>query len=268
MDYIMTCTSEELALLVTINGYPGVAKSIAEAAFGEKSEKEWQAIMDSAVHQLMLKQLWDEEKDAKGESPVSEEILQFVRYYVESKWMIRCSNQAKSNILMIHHIEGDTWMTHVIDRDIIHEFASINREEIPAIIRDYYGFSEEPLEKMLEFAMTDKAFDLLSRPDKQKKVRKMCRFTAEEEEGFDQFANDLQTQDWSLFNISFFHLPTGMEDAPSLQNILFFLPSEKGIWLVEYVDDSAKPVQIQLSSFEQWWDLLNGVGAVAAMVNE
>ena len=63
MDYIMTCTSEELALLVTLCGYPDVAKSIAEAAIGEKSPVEWDAIMEVTVHQLILKQLWDSERN-------------------------------------------------------------------------------------------------------------------------------------------------------------------------------------------------------------
>ncbi|MDQ6595106.1 hypothetical protein [Bacillus salipaludis] len=265
MDYLMTCTSEELALLVTVNGYPSVAKTIAEASFGKKSEKEWQAIMEAAVHQLIQKQLWDEEKDANGESPISVEVQEFIRSYVESKWMIRCSNQAKSNILMLHHIEGSTWMTHVIDRDIIHEFAYIHREEIPAIVRDYYSFSDAPLEKRLEFNLTDKAFDLLSKPGKEKKVRKMCRFTAEEEEGFEQFVSDLQAEDWSLFNISFFQLE-GLEADPYLENIVFFLPSKQGIWLIEYSDHAVKPVKIQLSTHEEWCDLLDGVGMAAANV--
>ncbi|MDR6999331.1 hypothetical protein [Neobacillus niacini] len=39
MDSIMTCTSEELALLVTINGYPGVANSIVRLLLGEKAKK-------------------------------------------------------------------------------------------------------------------------------------------------------------------------------------------------------------------------------------
>ena len=79
MDYIMTCTSAELALLVTLSGYPGVAKGIAEASVGEKGQKEWEAIMEVTTHQLILKQLWDDERELKGEIPLRDEIQQFIQ---------------------------------------------------------------------------------------------------------------------------------------------------------------------------------------------
>src|SRR3954451_421168 len=121
----MTWRAAKSQLLVGETGYPGVAKGIGEASVGEKGQKEWEAIMEVTTHQLILKQLWDDERELKGEIPLRDEIQQFIQNYVESKWMIRCSNKEQSNILMIHHIENDTWMSHIIDRDIIHEFAYI-----------------------------------------------------------------------------------------------------------------------------------------------
>ncbi|MEH7272668.1 hypothetical protein [Neobacillus vireti] len=266
MDYIMTCTSAELALLVTLSGYPGVAKGIAEASVGEKGQKEWEAIMEVTTHQLILKQLWDDERELKGEIPLKDEIQHFIKGYVESKWMIRCSNKGQSNILMIHQIDNDTWMTHIIDRDIIHEFAYIKGADISSVIRNYYSFSEVGFERAQMFQLTDQAFDLLSEHRNAGKVRKLSSFSLEEEQSFRIFLDDLESQNWSLYNISMFHNPS-IERDPILENIVFFLPSERGIWVVEYTDHPIAPVKVALNTFEQWCDLLNGVGYEASGVN-
>ncbi|MDQ0999688.1 hypothetical protein QFZ28_000088 [Neobacillus niacini] len=266
MDYIMTCTSAELALLVTLSGYPGVAKGIAEASVGEKRQKEWEAIMEVTTHQLILKQLWDDEKESKGEIPLKDEIQQFIQRYVESKWMIRCSNKGQSNILMLHHIENDTWMSHIIDRDIIHEFAYTKVADIPSIIRNYYSFTEEGIERAQMFYLSDQAFDLLSEHQNIKKVRKISSFSPEEEQSFQLFLDDLESQGWSLYNISMFYNPS-IERDPILENIVFFLPSRRGIWVVEYTDHPTAPVKIELNTYEQWCDLLNGIGYEASGVN-
>jgi hypothetical protein len=266
MDYIMTCTSAELALLVTLSGYPGVAKGIAEASVGEKSQIEWEAIMEVTTHQLILKQLWDDERELKGEIPLRDEIQQFIQNYVESKRMIRCSNKGQSNILMIHHIETDTWMTHIIDRDMIHEFAYIKDADIPNVIRNYYSFSEEGMERVQVFHLSDQAFDLLSEHHNAGKVRKISSFSPEEEQSFRLFLDDLEAQDWSLYNISMFHNPSIERDS-ILENIVFFLPSARGIWVVEYTDHPTSPVKVALNTFEQWCDLLKGVGYEASGVN-
>lgn len=262
----MTCTSAELALLVTLSGYPGVAKGIAEASVGEKGQKEWEAIMEVTTHQLILKQLWDDERELKGEIPLRDEIQQFIQNYVESKWMIRCSNKGQSNILMIHHIENDTWMSHIIDRDIIHEFSYIKDADISNVIRNYYAFSEEGIEGAQLFQLSDQAFDLLSEHTNARKVSKISSFSPEEEQSFRSFLDDLESQGWSLYNISMFHNPS-IERDPILENIVFFLPSVKGIWVVEYTNHPTAPVKIALNTFEQWCDLLNGVGFEAAGVN-
>lgn len=262
----MTCTSAELALLVTLSGYPGVAKGIAEASVGEKGQKEWEAIMEVTTHQLILKQFWDDERESKGEIPLKDEIQQFIQNYVESKWMIRCSNKGQSNILMIHHIEKDTWMTHIIDRDIIHEFAYINGADISNVIRNYYSFSEETIERAHLFHLSDQAFDLLSESKRVGKVRKLSSFTPEEEQSFRVFLDDLEEHAWSLYNISVFHHPS-IDRDPTLENIVFFLPSTRGIWVVEYIDHPTAPVRVALNTFEQWCDLLNGVGYEALSLN-
>jgi len=263
----MTCTTEELALMITLVGYPGVAKSIAEASVGKKSPKEWESIMQVTVHQLVLKKIWDSERDEREEVPLSDEMQDFISSYVQSNWMIRCSNLAQSNILMFHYVEGDSWLSHIIDRDIIHEFAYVDREAIPTMIRDYYAFSQEEALEPGRFMLSDRAFDLLSEKQNDKKARKISSFSPSEEESFNRFIKDLEANSWSLYNISFFQM-SDIEADPVLHNIVFFMPSSEGIWIVEYTDHQETPVEIQLKSFEEWFDLLKGVEHIAGNLPE
>ncbi|WP_216830393.1 hypothetical protein [Alkalihalobacterium elongatum] len=265
MNHIMTCTTEELALLVSLCGEPGIAKGIAEAAIGEKSPQEWEAIMEVTVHQLILKQLWDTEKDQRGENPLSEPMQEFIQSYIQSEWMLRCSNAFGQNTLMLHQVDDSTWLAHIVDRDIIHEFSYMDKTEIPKLIKEYYSFAPVEMNEVKAFQLTDEAFDLLSDPHQIEKVKSLSDFTAEEESYFNEFVQDIEAHNWTLNNISFFNVPN-VEEAPLLHNIVFFLPSTTGIWSVEYTDDPIKPVFVQLIGSAQWEELLDGVGTVATSV--
>ncbi|WP_148357613.1 hypothetical protein [Peribacillus simplex] len=259
MNHLLTCTTEELALMVSVAGHQNIAKGIAEASVGSKSEKEWIAIMEATVHQLIMKQMWDQEKEYKDETPLTEETTQFIKKYVESRRMIRCSNAPQKSVLMLHHYEGDNWLFHLIDRDIIHEFAVIPNAQIKNIIREYYGILFEQYGGKQTFSLTDKAFDWLSNPKKIEKVRNNSMFTQKEEDSFYLFIEDLRAFDWKLFNISNFSI-VSLEDEMFLENILFFLPSKRGVWISEYTEDPKTPIHIHLADNEEWETILTGIG--------
>ncbi|WP_243291003.1 hypothetical protein [Bacillus sp. FJAT-47783] len=263
MNHLLTCTTEELALMVSVVGHHSVAKGIAEAAVGSKSEKEWIAIMEATVHQLMMKQIWDEERDQRDEIPIKKEMVEFIERYVGSKRMIRCSNAPQKSVLMLHHYEGDDWLFHLIDRDIIHEFALISSSEIKEMIKDYYGIFFEEYGGDHTFSLTDKAFDWLSNPKKVEKVRKSSMLTEKEEKSFNLFLEDLQTFDWTLFNISNFSNVIE-EDETYLENVIFFLPSKRGVWISEYTEHPKTPVHIYLADNEEWETILAGIADFVA----
>lgn len=263
MNHLLTCTTEELALMVSISGYHGVAKGIAEAAIGDKSEKEWLAILEATKNQLIMKNMWDENRDLSGELPLTQETNRFIEKYVGSSRMIRCSNAPQKSVLMFHHYEEDEWLFHLIDRDIIHEFALVPSSEIQVIIKEYYGISFNQYDGKEAFSLTEKAFDWLSNPNKIEKVRKKSVFTQQEEVSFSLFLEDLRVFDWTLFNISNFNIVT-LEEEMYLENILFFLPSKRGIWLAEYTEETKTPVHIHLADHTEWEDILAGIGDLAA----
>jgi len=259
MQHIMTCTTEELALLITLCGYPAVAKSIAEASLGEKSEQEWMAVMDSAARQLMAKQYWDFEKEARDEIPLSDELQRFIVQYVQSDYMLRCSNAPMQNVLLFHYIEKDApWVVHIIDRDIIHEFSYISQEELSSIIRDYYDYRGNSLEVGRQFQLSDEAFDLLQDKAQLERVKEISALSSGQLATFQHFIQDLEEKDWILNNISLFSIPE--QDEPRLLNIVFFLPSSAGVWIIEYTDHEETPVLIQLSSSTEWEQLLQFIG--------
>ncbi|MBT2694796.1 hypothetical protein [Bacillus sp. ISL-55] len=263
MKPLLACTTEELALLVTFCGYPAVGKGIAESSMDGLTPEKWESVMQATIHQLMLKQIWDYEREANNEAPISMEMEAFIKSYVESQWMIRCSHVPDQHILMIHKINDDTWLSHLIDRDIIHEFAYITSEELPSHIREYYSFSNISYTDGMSFKLTEQDFDFLSDKSNLSRLDAHTYLSLEEKEALNEFTNALDAKTWSLNNISMFNLPT-LEADPMLTNILFFLPSSKGIWVVEYTDDAERPVQIQLQSYEDWENMLDGVGQIAS----
>ena len=255
MKPILTCTTEELELLVTFSGYPEVGKGIAESSLGNQSPEVWDSVMQATIHQLMLKQLWDYEREAKNEAPISIEMETFIKSYVESKWMIRCSHQPEQHILMLHKVDGDTWLSHLIDRDIIHEFAYVTSDELPGHINEYYSFKDMQFKNGLAFNLIEEDFDQLSNRSNKEKLAADTYFLPEEKAAFRQFSDALDVRCWSLNNISVFNLPD-LEADPLLTNILFFLPSINGIWIVEYTDTEDRPVHVQLHPYERWVEML------------
>ncbi|MBL5769265.1 hypothetical protein [Heyndrickxia sporothermodurans] len=263
MDHLLTCTTEELALMVNVAGHQEIAKGIATVFTSNRTEKELNAIFEATTNQLIMKQIWDPDRDMRGESPLNEKLKRFIDKYAGSKRMIRCSNTPQKSVLMIHHYENNEWLFHLIDRDIIHEFALIDASEIGEIIEQYYAISYEQYGGKQHFYLTDKAFDLLSNPDKVDIIRKNSKFTQQEEDSYNLFLNDLHTFHWTLFNISNFAI-LSVKNEMYLENILFFLPSKQGIWITEYTEDINKPVHTYLATQEEWQSILSNIGIVAA----
>ncbi len=261
MKPLLACTTEELALLVTFSGYPGVGKGIAESSLGILSPDKWESVMQATIHQLMLKQIWDYEREANGEPPISPKMETFIKSYVESEWMVRCSHQPEHHILMIHKVDSDTWLSHLIDRDIIHEFAYVSSEELPGHIEEYYSFRDIQFKSGLSFKLTDNDFDQLSNRKNINKLTVDTYLAPEEKAAFNQFSEALDGRDWSLNNISVFNLPD-LEADPSLTNIMFFLPSMHGIWIIDYTEFENRPVHVELHPYERWVEMLETIPVV------
>ncbi|RSD27003.1 hypothetical protein [Mesobacillus subterraneus] len=261
MKPLLACTTEELALLVTFSGYPGVGKGIAESSLGILSPDKWDSVMQATIHQLMLKQIWDYDREAIGEAPISVEMETFIKSYVESEWMVRCSNVPEQHILMVHRINDETWLSHLIDRDIIHEFAYVTSDELPSHIEEYYSFTDVQFKSGLSFKLTEGDFDQLSNRKNIEKLAVDTYLAPEEKAAFNHFLEALDVRDWSLNNISVFNLPN-LEADPSLTNIMFFLPSMHGIWIIDYTEAEDRPVHVELHPYEGWVDMLKTVPVI------
>ncbi|WP_079478812.1 hypothetical protein [Halobacillus salinus] len=258
MEHLLTCTTEELALMMAVSDQPKMARGMMDESFGKKTEREWIAIMEAMSHQLIMKRMWDPEKEKNDENPLNEEVRSFIDKYVHSERMIRCSNLPMQSVLMLHHYEGDQWLFHVIDRDIVHEFALLESSEIKATIRDFYGIEYESYAGEQTFDLTYRDFDRLRDPKKVDKIQRKTPFTESEEHSFELFTEDLKRFDWTLFNISNFSIHS-REDQSFAENILFFLPSHRGIWISEHQEEQDRPAHFYLADYEEWDTILQGI---------
>ncbi|AZB44616.1 hypothetical protein CEF21_21285 [Bacillus sp. FJAT-42376] len=263
MNHQISCTTEELAVLVSVCGYHEFAKGIAVGSYGDRTEEDWNLVFQITIPHLILKQIWDERKDEEGEFPLNDNMQSFIKSYVESKRMIRCSDAPNMSAFLFHKVTDNGWLAHTIYKDIIHEFSYVETEEIPKIIKNYYSFEISSEFSNHEFCLSDEDFDTLSKYENANQVIAKYETDTLQRESFEKFIHDLKENNWSLFNISNFALSDKEEDT-YLENIVFFLPSTNGVWVAEYTDNPVTPVSVRLNPADEWYQVINGVGFVAA----
>ncbi|MCD7034180.1 hypothetical protein LRR81_08035 [Metabacillus sp. GX 13764] len=267
MDFQFTCTTEELAVLASLSGYPEFAKGIAAASYSERTEAEWNVATDVTIPHLIMKGIWNEEREANGLNPLTDNMQEFIKAYAESRRMIRCSNPLYSSSFVFHKVQQNTWLVHSIYKDIIHDFSFAEAEEIPRLIKEYYNFEITGDHSSSSFSLTDAEFDALSQAENAEQVLNGREFSEQHKSAYHKFTADLKENNWSLFNISNFVLAESEEDT-YLENIIFFLPSDNGVWIAEYTEDPAYPVAVTLEQAEEWTQRVNGVGFIAANTAE
>ncbi|PLR79047.1 hypothetical protein CU633_02355 [Bacillus sp. V3-13] len=258
MDHIITMTTEELTILLSSADFSDEARELIHNSIKPKGASELEAIFKTTVNQLRMKGIWDELQHQLGLNPINEDTMSFLEIYANSKYMVRATNGKKKAALIFHYVEDDTWLYHFVDDEIIHEFAFMKESEIPGSLADFYSFSfPEGNKERLSFNLTDKSFDLLSNPQKQKKVEKSFKGNQNEKESFEFFLDDLTAHNHQMENISVFSI--GESRQLSLENLVFFFQAGKGVWLTEYEKEKEQPVNIQLADKEKWQEILEGV---------
>lgn len=64
----------------------GYSQRYCRGIFRKKLRKEWDELQSAAtINQLILQQYWNEEKSAKDENPLTEEMKKFIVSYVNSE---------------------------------------------------------------------------------------------------------------------------------------------------------------------------------------
>lgn len=196
-------------------------------------------------------------KTSKRVKSISEETMSFLEIYANCEYMIRATNEGKKANLVLHYVKEDTCLYHYIDDNVIHEFAFMKEEEISGTLREFYSFTFKDNEIEYSFNLTDKQFDILSNPKKQKKVEKSFTGTSLERMAFEKFLPELEKNNHTMENISLFSIDKNRQLY--LQNAAFFFNSASGVWLSEYEHDKDIPVKIHLANEEKWEEILDGV---------
>ncbi|TSB45223.1 hypothetical protein [Alkalicoccobacillus porphyridii] len=247
----LTCTTEELILLLTLCGYQETAKGLGESVFGEKSTDAWDTLLDGASHQLMLKGVWDYDKAENDEVPLTNELQDFIKNYASSPHLVRLINQAQDTSLLFHSVSEDYWIEHIVVNGIIHEFGYVSLKEIKEDIRDFYLIESPTPLKGSAFVLTPNQFELLSDSSNVDILANNLE-DAPFKDSFINFKEDLNNYKWQLDNISRFYLEDSGEES-KMTNILFLLPSKNGIWCIKYIEnDNEVFVAFELKDTNSW----------------
>ncbi|EIT86850.1 hypothetical protein A374_04729 [Fictibacillus macauensis ZFHKF-1] len=257
MDTIISMTSEELGVLLSTAEFDDESRIMIHDFIKPKGERELVAIFNSTVNQLRMKGIWDEEKHKKELNPISEEIMTFLKVYSNYRYMIRATNEWKKATLVLRYVKEDTWLYQYIDDEIIHNFAYISEVEIPEVLKEFYAYSFIENEYDAIFYLSDKEFDLICNPKKQKKVEKSFTGTSLEKMSFEKFMVDLHTNYHARESICVLSYDEGGQ--LQLLNGAYFFYAPNGVWLTEYEHEKEVPVKIHLAHEETWDEILYGV---------
>ncbi|ERN54911.1 hypothetical protein [Alkalihalophilus marmarensis] len=233
MQSVLKCTTEELVVLVDLCGYHSVAKGIGESSLGEKSEDAWEAVFEGAVHQLMLKGVWDVQKASNNEVPLNEELQLFIKHFVQSPKIIRTINVTANESLLFHQLPNEKWLMHHVTADIIHEFFFIEEHEISKHVLHFNQYMDMKGENHQAFTLTDHQFDLLSKEENVPKLKSLLNMPDDQMTAFDELISSINSNNWTLHNTSLIKVDLENEQN-TITEVLFHIPSTSGVWMLEY----------------------------------
>ncbi|MDQ0208301.1 hypothetical protein [Alkalicoccobacillus murimartini] len=251
MKPLLTCTTEELILLLTLCGFSETARGLGESMLGEKSEESWNTLIDGASHQLILKGVWDLEKSANDEIPLSEDLQEFIRDYATSSYLLRFVDIQAGRSFLLHSLTEEYWIEHVVSHDIIHEFGQVTVSDANKDLKSFYAFKDPSTIEELSFTLSTEQFDLLSESSNSENIQSEID-KPDEKRAFDQFIHVLKEHNWELQNVSRFYLGENQNEL-QMTDILFFMNSNDGIWCVEYIEENEDIlVHFTLKSSSDW----------------
>ncbi|WDF05197.1 hypothetical protein [Shouchella hunanensis] len=253
MRPLLQCTREELLLLVSAAGFPDVARGMGEEMIGAQSDETWEAVLLATRSQLILKQLWDMQKEMNGQSPLTEELQQFIQRYIEAKYALRATNAKQDKRLIVHFSPEDEWLCHIQINEILHEFLLVPQAQVASMFNLFYEFKLPTAKQTTSFRLNDRSFDRLSRREELSALKESLSLTNEEWLLFDQLVMDLEKADWHFDNISLLQLHAKeADDGVVIEEIQFHLPSAEGVWIVRYEPWEENVVFLQLVGEEEW----------------
>ncbi|GIN12701.1 hypothetical protein J26TS2_25680 [Shouchella clausii] len=254
MQPLLTCTTEELVCLLSMCGYHEMAKGLGESMLGEKTPEAWDAVIEGAAHQMMLKGIWDTEKAERDEIPLGDEWQRFTEQYAESSYLVRFVDRVKGQSLLFHQISDDQWFYHHVINDVIHIFAKMESKKAYNEVDRFFDIAASAKTVRQEFVLTPEQFDRLTDDEQVSPIQTELSAVAEPPSisAFEDFIKDLAEQNWTLKNGSAFQIGDQQNDM-TISDLFFFLPAQNGIWLVVYeVENGKQQVRLTKTSKQEW----------------
>ncbi len=256
MDPFMKFTTEELIVLLHTAGHKEEARTLAAGADIVLDTEILSHVFLSTIIQLTAKGIWDKNAFEEDHNPLSREMISFLEMYTKSDYFIRAIDESRKQVMFLHHIAYGVWLLQLVEDKVIHDFSFLEPDEIPHALSGFYaGFTPAASTLFPPFRLDDASFEQLRDPKQHGTVIGAFGGTLDEKEAFLAFVSDLERNSCRMENISVF---SNTDKAPmTLEDIVFLLPSDKGIWTVRYDQDQSLPVTIRLADGRDWKELLH-----------
>lgn len=257
MESFISLTVEELTVLLSTADFPEEARTLIQERLNTEDVRIFEAVFQAAVNQLRVKKIWNLEKERQGVNPIDAKVMDFIMMLATSEFMIRATNQKKNNTLVLHYLSLDSWLYQHIEDGVIHEFAFVEKKEIPTLLNEFYSVDFAENSESESFRLTDEQFDSLKNPENELTIRNQMPSSSGETQAFTHFMKALSQNDYNLDNISVFSIDK--ERQLYLENLVFFCHTDGETWLASYDNSHEKSVSIKKVRREAWKDNIEGI---------
>ncbi|MFC7392023.1 hypothetical protein [Scopulibacillus cellulosilyticus] len=259
MENKLVLSIEELGFCLMLCGYEEIAAGLIKPTLGEKKDKIWEAIFETASHGLLSKGLWNVSRQKKGDIPLNEEWISFFNTYVHSKKMFRLTKNENDDleILMFHQISEYEWIAHRVIHHICHEFSIVNQSEIFNEINHFYGITQLDKNKTEKIHISKKDFKqmvlLTEKGNIEENTFESIFKHTKNKQLIQSFLYSLKSGKRRFpDNLSVSYIPS-LQEYPTILDVVFILKEEKQLWVISQFDQyEGEPIYLMLPTMEDW----------------
>lgn len=242
---------EELGYALAVHQGEEAAAGLMKAYYGDLPEESWELLFQAATHSLMAKGFIEQLDEEQGEVKFTPEIEQMIQHLLHSSYMLRGVKERKTSQTLTIHELRQKYLYHLSDNNVLHflswtEPADWGEELVrlygadPAAAGTNLPESKAVVTEAIWNGLTSGKVSASSLPD---------ALTPDQKQLIDKWQQDFQANGGTMDNVSILRLGRGNEMA--IENILFLLPADEGMWVVRNMaaDRNAEPqISIELQS--------------------
>ncbi|EWG08835.1 hypothetical protein [Cytobacillus firmus] len=250
----VSLTTNELAAVLVLCGYENMASQVLNSLDITEGSGDLYRFIEETENSLKAKGFLDENRG----TVLTEGLESLLHILVQSKRKIRCIK--KDRVLFIHFIKGDE---RVLIQEIRHNthFFSIYlvNEGFEQLLLKHYGLEiviSELTDNLSTLQLSESIYDqlhnmeggVLDRIINDEKVKGQLK----------QFLIDFRNNGQELDNLSLIEMDY-VKDYFEMKQVIFFLPSQKFLWHLDYDKIQEKEVYVTPVAIKKYFKKLSGV---------